>query len=98
LLRGEQPITDNSSWENDIAILFNMYGEPVVVVAESDRARVLFMQWGVPEEADGILPPEHPNSLTASLPSNWTVMTRMADKASYACAEITLPQPRAVLH
>lgn len=75
-------------------------GQPLFIRANSDRAKTLFMQWGVQEEVDGIDPPAEPTDFMDSIPNNWIVgvETEEDPQAEYLVQEIALPQARLMLH
>jgi len=75
-------------------------GWPLFIRANSDRAKTLFMQWGVSEEVAGIEPPAKPTDFTDSLPDNWTLSMEVEKdpQVEYLIQEIALPQPRLMVH
>lgn len=74
-------------------------GMPALVRASSKRAKLLFMQWGVEDDVDGIAPPDNPMDLMDSIPMNWICGMESAEENKvYTVQEIPLPQPRVVLH
>ncbi len=77
-------------WANDY---------PIMIKAVSERAKTLFMQWGVAPEADGIDPPDEPEHFIKSLPGNWIVgmVTEENPEKEFLVQEVPLPQPRIVL-
>ena len=84
----------------DYVMVFWTDGKPLLIKAKSNRAKALFMQWGVAEEVEGIDPPEKPNDFTESIPRNWVVSAAVVSntEVAYVVQEISLPQPRLMLH
>ena len=75
-------------------------GQPLFIRANSDRAKTLFMRWGVSDEVVGIEPPASPTDFTDSIPGSWILgmETEENPQAEYLVQEIPLPQPRLMLH
>lgn len=74
--------------------------EPLGVLPRSDRARALFMRWGMEEDCDGIAAPYDPDDLFRSVPANWTCRVFELVEIpyrDYLLQDIPLPQPRIVL-
>ena len=84
----------------DCVMVFSGGGQPLFIRANSDRAKALFMQWGVSDEVAGIDPPAKPTDFTESIPDNWIVGvdTEEDPQAEYLVQEIALPQARLMLH
>lgn len=81
----------------DIIIVFHDT-VPVVVVPSSDRAKALFIRWGMEESCLGINPPDKPEDLMESIPNNWTVRMSTPEEGVHKLTQITLPQPLVVVH
>ena len=73
-------------------------GGPIVIMPVSERAKSLFIRWGMNPEADGIHPPPHAMDLMDSVPEDWILAMEEADRKEYKVDDIPLPQPRLVLH
>ena len=71
--------------------------EPVAIIPQSDRARALFMRWGMEADCDGIAAPYDPNDLFESVPANWMCHVGEVAERDYLIQDIPLPQPRIVL-
>lgn len=73
-------------------------GHPMIVIPQSERAKSLFIRWGMPEKADGITPPADAFDLMTSIPNDWVMGMKEATKDTYTMVDIPLPQPMLVLH
>lgn len=82
----------------DVALMWDDRG-PFAVIPQSDRAKALFIQWGMDETSDGIQPPEDANDFMISIPEEWIVgMGQPEEERGYKIQEIALPQPKPMLH
>jgi hypothetical protein len=81
----------------DALIVWTLEG-PMAVVPLSDRAKALFIRWGMEPEDDGIVPPDDAADLIESIPNNWIVGMGEPLKEQYILAEIPLPQPLIMVH
>lgn len=84
--------------EETTDILLVMTDVPVAVVPVSERAKQLFVRWGMPESCQGIAPPDHPQDLIESIPFNWILEGCNLQEGLHKLAQITLPQPLVVVH
>lgn len=78
-------------------VLLMRQAEPVAVIPHSNRARSLFMRWGMEADCDGIAAPYDPADLFDSVPANWTCRVDEVAERDYLIQDIPLPQPRIVL-
>ena len=71
---------------------------PLVISPVSARAVKLFIQWGMPKEATGILAPFEPKSFFKILPEDWKVMSVPLKEGAHIVAEVPLPPRLHVVH
>ena len=93
----KQDVLETLLGQIDVYLVWDENG-PQAAVPASDRAKALFIRWGMPENADGIEPPHDALDLVESMPNDWTIGMGEPVKEDYLIAEVPLPQPRLVLH
>ena len=69
-----------------------------IVVPVSERAKKLFMYWGMEDGYDGVYAPDNPMDLVNSFPRNWVLDVMELEDREYKVVEVPLPQPLMVLH
>jgi hypothetical protein len=82
----------------DVGLVTTDDGLPVALIPLSDRAKALFVRWGMKEMCIGIVPPWTPEDFFDSCPGNWVMKKIEPPSEAFLLQEITLPQPRIVLH
>jgi len=93
----QPPSAKESLLEIDILVVMNE-GYPVAVLPETDRARSLFIYWGMLDQhegrkLDGIRPPLSAMDLFNSIPKHWLTGVRPAEEIEeFYLQEVTLPQ------
>lgn len=87
-----------SSDDLDVSMVMAGLGLPLAVVPISDRAKALFIRWGMHPEDEGITPPIDPSHLFESIPADWRANIVDAEDGEIKLTEVPLPQPRIVVH
>ena len=90
---------NNESKTQSADIVFVMLdGVPMAVIPKSNRAKSLFIRWGMEEGSDGIAAPYDPTDIIDSVPSNWTAVVEPPEPGMYILNKVPLPQPLMVVH
>ncbi len=80
----------------DVIIVFE--DMPYAIVPNSERAKKLFMRWGMEEGLTGIAPPNDAMDLIRSMPQNWVCEMQELANGAHLIKEVPLPQPILVVH
>lgn len=82
----------------DVGLVFKAGGIPAAVVPVTDRARKLFISWGMSDTAVGIVPPFDPSTLTTELPGDFLVGIHRMKPDFYELSKIPLPPINRMVH